>query len=295
MITATAITAPSSTTVETAPIDSGSRDSAGTGTETLFFPFPSLTIFGTSGNDMLTGSFGDDYLYGLAGNDTLDGGRGADVMAGGTGDDTYIVDNAGDVVWEWAGEGTDRVIAFIDYTLPTGVENLVLRNQADVGIGNGLDNRIQGLSNHDTLSGLAGNDILVGHHGNDVLIGGIGRDFLVGGNGAKPSTHDADRFVWASLDETSVSIPDMDVIDDFTAAQGDLIDLSSVDADVFAAGNQAFTFIGQAGFSGTPGEINFIHVDGKTIIQMQTGTSADIEGGIVLQGLHTPEASWFLL
>jgi hypothetical protein len=26
-----------------------------------------------------------------------------------------------------------------------------------------------------------------------------------------------------------------------------------------------------------------------------SGTSADIEGGIVLQGLHTPDASWFVL
>ena len=101
-------------------------------------------------------------------------------MAGGTGSDEYHVDNTGDVVWEWAGEGTDRVFARIDYTLPAAVENLFLREQADVGIGNSLDNRIQGLSNNDVLSGLAGNDTLVGHHGDDVLIGGSGRDYLVG-------------------------------------------------------------------------------------------------------------------
>jgi hypothetical protein len=47
--------------------------------------------------------------------------------------------------------------------------------------------------------------------------------------------------------------------------------------------------------TGTPGEINFVHVNGDTIIQLQTGTSPDIEGGIRLAGLHTPEASWFVL
>jgi Ca2+-binding RTX toxin-like protein len=34
---------------------------------------------------------------------------------------------------------------------------------------------------------------------------------------------------------------------------------------------------------------------GDTFIELQTGTSADIEGLIRLAGILTPEASWFLL
>ena len=111
---------------------------------------------------------------------------------------------------------------------------------------------------------------------------------MLGGGGA-------DKFIWNSTAETGVIIPTMDLITDFNFAEGDRISLSAVDANVFASGNQAFTFIGQAGFSGTPGEVNYIHVGNETIIQMQTGMGTDIEGGIRLTGLLTPDASWFVL
>jgi serralysin len=88
----------------------------------------------------------------------------------------------------------------------------------------------------------------------------------------------------------------MDLITDFNfAGQLDRIDLSGVDANAYAAGDQAFTFIGTSAFSGNPGEINYYHSGGETIIQMQTGTGVDIEGGIRLSGIHTPDASWFVL
>ena len=38
-------------------------------------------------------------------------------MAGGLGNDTYTVDNAGDVVTEAVGEGTDTVNASVSYAL----------------------------------------------------------------------------------------------------------------------------------------------------------------------------------
>jgi Ca2+-binding RTX toxin-like protein len=146
---------------------------------------PSVTRYGTTGNDVLLGLGGDDYLYGLAGDDVLNGHGGSDVMVGGTGHDTYHVDDVGDVVWEWGDQGTDLVYASVDYTLPSGVENLVLTGNAMIrGIGNELDNVMSGNSADNYLDGDAGTDILYGDCGRDMIWGGEGRDYLFGGDGA---------------------------------------------------------------------------------------------------------------
>src|SRR5205814_1497104 len=81
---------------------------------------------GAGGNDTIYGNAGDDTLYGGDGNDALDGGLGADTMAGGVGDDTYFVNDAGDVVSELDGQGTDVVRASASHTLEDNVEKLVL-------------------------------------------------------------------------------------------------------------------------------------------------------------------------
>lgn len=132
------------------------------------------------------GSFvSNDRLIGGAGNDMLDGGSGSDNMAGGIGDDTFVVDNAGDVVFEYAGEGTDKVISKLgSYTLAANVENLELLGKAVTGIGNQLDNVIVGNAGNNVLLGDAGNDSLSGGLGNDTLNGGAGDDFMVGGAGS---------------------------------------------------------------------------------------------------------------
>ena len=55
-------------------------------------------------------------------------------MAGGTGNDTYTVDNAGDVVTETAGQGTDTVMASVNYALAAGSEVEVLRASGATGL-----------------------------------------------------------------------------------------------------------------------------------------------------------------
>jgi hypothetical protein len=88
------------------------------------------TIIGKGGNDALFGRGGFDKLIGGLGNDRLDGGTGADTMEGGAGDDIYYVDDAGDQVVEFAGEGRDRVISAISHALAANVEDLTLTGSA---------------------------------------------------------------------------------------------------------------------------------------------------------------------
>jgi hypothetical protein len=149
---------------------------------------------GGLGNDTLNGGKGADILIAGDGNDLLDGGLGNDKMAGGKGHDTYIVDSTGDVITEFANEGTDTVrTTLASYTLGGNLENLAFAGSGDfAGTGNSRANRISGRGGDDTLEGLDGDDRLNGGSGrdrlfggddNDILDGGSGRDRLFGGSG----------------------------------------------------------------------------------------------------------------
>src|SRR5205814_696416 len=122
------------------------------------------TLSGGGGNDTLVAGGGDDTLYGGEGNDLLDGGIGADTLAGGAGDDTYFVDNAGDVVTELGGQGTDVVRASMSHTLEDNVEKLVLTGSSVIdGTGNDGSNSISGNAGANVLSGAGGNDTFYGN------------------------------------------------------------------------------------------------------------------------------------
>ena len=153
------------------------------GTDTLS-GFENLT--GSQFNDTLTGSSGNNVLTGLGGNDRLDGGAGADHMFGGTGNDTYVVDNAGDVVDETDGDGTDTVQSLLSFSLADGVhaigslENLTLTGTGAINAtGNELNNVLIGNSAANVLMGAGGNDTLNGGAGADKMYGGTGNDTYV--------------------------------------------------------------------------------------------------------------------
>ncbi len=117
------------------------------------------TIVGNSDANVLNGGIGDD---------SLSGGAGADTMLGGAGNDRFVVDDAGDVVVENAGEGTDTVEASITHTLAAAVEALEPTGGSTIdGTGNTLANRITGNDAANVLSGGAGADSLVSGIGNE--------------------------------------------------------------------------------------------------------------------------------
>jgi endoglucanase len=228
---------------DTNPPPAATPAEGGAGNDTLYGTSGKDELNGHAGNDNLNGRANPDILRGEGGNDTLNGSTGADTMVGGTGNDTYVVDVAQDIVTELAGGGTDRVIATATYTLTANVEDLSLYgNMAVNGIGNELGNRI---------TGNPGANQINGKDGNDIIRGASGADMLTGGNGA-------DRFDFDLLADSSASA--IDRITDFTRGL-DKLDLSSIDANSQTAGDQPFTPIGTASFTGAAGQIRYVFND----------------------------------
>ena len=137
----------------------------------------------------------------------------------------------------------------------------------------GADSIIGGLGN-DTLSGNGGNDSIDGGAGNDSIDGGFGDDRLSGGTGADTLTggFGADRFLFdaTALLERAAAAPVFDRIVDFSHADGDIIDLSKIDANTGLRGNQAFTFIGDHAFSEKAGQLHTVY----------DGTDTSLEGDL---------------
>ena len=72
-----------------------------------------------------------------------------------------------------------------------------------------------------TLIGGAGDDELIGAEGNDILIGGAGNDILTGNEGV-------DVFDWNQGDEGEDGSQAIDIVTDFDAVEGDILDLADL-------------------------------------------------------------------
>lgn len=156
----------------------------------------------------------------------------------------------------------------------------VLNGTSGADVMNGLagNDKLNGYAGKDALSGGGGSDTLDGGNGADMLHGGTGKDILIGGGGA-------DRFTFKSTADAGKGTA-QDQIRDFSRAQGDKIDLSGIDAHSGKAGNQAFSFIGSKGFSGTPGQLRYAdgHVSGDVNGDKVADFQIDIVNNHGLQG-----------
>ncbi len=130
----------------------------------------------------------NNYFTGNAGDNILDGAGGADTMVGGVGNDTYYVDDTGDQATESSGEGTDKVVASVNFILGANVEDLELAGSATQGTGNGEDNNMRGTNGNNLLNGSGGEDTAdYGNAGSGVVVdldggqatGGGGTDTLI--------------------------------------------------------------------------------------------------------------------
>ena len=203
---------------------------ASDGTDTLNGGTGNDTLDGWNGTDYLYGNDGNDSIYGYYGNDYLDGGAGNDILRGEYDNDTYVVDSSLDTVYEFAGEGTDLVNAYVNYTLGAEVENLNLYGTATSGTGNDLDNYIDtGVStNNYNLSGLGGNDTIVGYGGTDYLYGGTGNDVLYGLSGSDYLDGGAgnDSMYGSDGDDTYVVDSSLDVVTEYASGGSDTVNAS---------------------------------------------------------------------
>jgi serralysin len=210
------------------------------------------SLTGNQSNNKLTGNSNGNVLNGGAGNDTIIAADGNDQVNGGDGDDLIIGGDARGTDLYVGGNGIDTV----DYSSVStnGVTvNLATGRASAASIG--IDT-IQSIEN---VIGGSQNDVIIGSSSKNTLIGGAGADQLTGGAGADQLTGGAgaDVFSYSAIAHSTVATTGRDTITDFSAGAGDRIDLASIDANGQLQGDQPFSFIGSATFSGVMGQLRF--------------------------------------
>ncbi|WP_018237118.1 M10 family metallopeptidase C-terminal domain-containing protein [Ensifer sp. BR816] len=186
------------------------------------------------------------------------------------------------------------------------IENVKGGSAGDAIVGNQAANKLWGNSGNDTLSGETGNDLLYGGTGNDRLYGGNGNDalygessndLLYGGGGADKLTggSGSDTFQFKALTESNVASTGRDTIYDFLASESDRIDLSAIDANTTVTGDQAFTFVGTAAFSGKKGELRYDRASSDTYIYGDVNGDKKADFAIHLDDAVTLQKGYFVL
>jgi len=225
-------------------------------------------VYGDAGNDRILAEGGNDLVNAGAGNDTVFGGAGDDLIVAeeNDGNDTYYGDGMS------GGTGAD--------TLDMSAINVDV--VADLGTGFMDRGSVSSaLSGNDTIWGV---ENIVTGSGNDTITASGAVNVIDAGSG-----NDTFRFL-------SASDADGDTIMGFQP--GDKIDLSGMDADWCASGNQSFTLVSDA-FTGARGELLVTHEtrDGEdyTVVQGNVSGGSDADFKISIKGSHDLTSSDFNL
>ena len=250
------------------------------GDDKLYGGASSDILYGGDGNDTIVTGDGDNYASGDDGNDTITGGAGNDSLAGGLGDDK-VYGGAGDDSLTGS-EGADTLDG------GDGRDFLYGGNGDDKAYGGAGDDQMSGDDGKDTLDGGDGNDGVYGGGGKDTLTGGAGADTLFGGT-------EADSFVFASLGDFSTDPLALDTISDFSHADKDKITLTAIDANAGTAADDAFVFIGSAGFSHAVGQLRYDVTLAGVTVQGDTDGDGIADFNLVVLGVGSLVAGDFHL
>jgi Ca2+-binding RTX toxin-like protein len=179
-------------------------------------------------------------FFGAAGHDRLIGGRDIDSIQGNSGNDT--LEGRGGADQLSGGSGNDAIS------------------------GDGANDNLSGGTGADMMSGGGGRDILTGGAGADILDGGAGRDTLTGNGGA-------DLFVFATASHSGTGANSDRIIGFGTGT--DQLDLTAIDADVVASGQQVLAF---SNSTPTANSVWFVVSGGDTIVRadINSDTTADM-------------------
>ncbi|GBD41066.1 Hemolysin, chromosomal [bacterium HR39] len=174
------------------------------------------SVFGTAGDDTLTGTAGRDRIYGLDGNDVIDGRAGDDKLYGGTGNDTFVFSGLfGRDEIEDAGSGDALVFSNLtisDLVFLDHGDSLIIRaadGSGEVKIEHYFttmpDLTVNGESLATLLASVTGSDI-VGTEGNDYLVGTLGADTIdARGGDDRVEAGAGDDTVWGGAGNDRIS------------------------------------------------------------------------------------------
>jgi hypothetical protein len=257
----------------------------------------SFLVYGGLGIDIVTGGGkGDSFVFAHDGRfgagDTVNGGAGYDVVYL-RGDYNIDFNNAGlggsltniesigllsatETLYAGGGDGEfDYVLTWNDVMLATGATMVVNGSRLKSAESMTFDGSSEAGGNFRLFGGLSA-DTLTGGGGNDLIFGNAGADTLTGNGGA-------DTFRYQALSDSVTG--SRDTIEDFLHGT-DKIDLSFIDANSFAGGNQTFRFINSDAFGGTgsasAGQLRAFNLSGN-IWQVEGDTDGDGNADIVIQ------------
>uniref|UniRef100_UPI003CEC6FBA M10 family metallopeptidase C-terminal domain-containing protein n=1 Tax=Pararhizobium sp. DWP1-1-3 TaxID=2804652 RepID=UPI003CEC6FBA len=98
-----------------------------------------------------------------------------------------------------------------------------------------------------------------------------------------------------ALADSTVSISGRDTILDFSGTGGDRIDLSAIDASTTASGNQAFTYLGSADFTGKAGELRTVKGASDTYVYGDVNGDGKADFAVHLDDAIALQKGYFVL